>query len=175
MQTFDELDSTWRRCLFDESPIGMVLVAPNHRFVRSNGAFNSIVGYSHSELYIRTWQSITHPDDVSGDQSGAEELKRDQKSDIYTVTKRYIHKRGHSVWVNLHVRAVWSNDEFHSYFVIAIPCQEQAEHRITITPKQSVFDWIKANPRDAMLMGGAASLIIGRDTLLEIVKALLSK
>lgn len=175
MQTFDELDSAWRKCLFDESPIAMAVVALDHRFVRSNHSFCELVGYSHSEIYIRTWQSITHPDDVAGDQSGAETLKHDPSADIYTTTKRYLHKRGHSVWVNLHVRGVWDEGKFHSYFVVAVPSPDQTEKQVAVHPKQSIVEWIKSHPSDAVLMGGAASLILGRDTLLEIVKALLLK
>lgn len=175
MQSLDELDSTWRKCLFDESPVAMVVVAPEHRFVRSNASFCELVGYSHSELHVRTWQSITHPDDVSGDQAGAESLKHDPSSGIYTVTKRYLHKRGHSVWVNLHVRGVWDGGKFHSYFVVAQPSPEQSDQQQAIVPKQSPLEWLKNHPKDALLMGAAASLILGRDTLLEIVKAILLK
>lgn len=175
MQQFDELDSNWRQIIFDESPTALALVSSDHRFTRPNDSFCELVGYSRSELTQRTWQSITHPDDVPGDQSGADRLKADPSSDIYTVTKRYLHKRGHSVWVDLHVRAVWNNEQFLCYFVTAFPAHEQSSPPPAPASKTGIVEWCKDNPRDALLMTGAASLLLGRDSVLEILKALLLK
>ena len=175
MQSFDKLDSNWRQIIFDEIPIALALVSPNHRFARSNDAFCELVGYSRSELAQRTWQSITHPDDVAGDQSGADRLKVDASSDTYTVTKRYLHKCGHSIWVNLYVRAVWNNGQFLCYYIIAIPSQEQPSSAPSSPSKPSLIEWCKANPRDTFLMISAASLLLGRDSVLEIIKAYLLK
>lgn len=176
LTAFDQLQPAWRTVLFDEAPTPMALVAPDHRFVRSNDSFCTLVGWSRSELTQRTWQSITHPDDVAGDQAGADKLKSDASSDTYTVTKRYLHKSGESVWVHLHVRALWNKDTFSGYFVTARPVHRSESSVVQQPPaKFSLWEWIRQRPADAILVGGALSVIFGRDTVLEILKALLLK
>jgi PAS domain S-box-containing protein len=175
MQQFHELDDTWVRCLFNESPIPMALVAADNRFSRLNDTFCSLVGYGRAELLARTWQSITHPDDIAGDEAGANALRLDHHNDVYTITKRYISKAGVVVWVDLHVRAVWDGETFVCHYVIACPCH-RPEPAAPAQPSRplSYVEWIKANPKDAALLGTAAVAILGRDALIELVKALLS-
>jgi PAS domain S-box-containing protein len=175
MQRFDELDSEWAKPLFAESPIPMALVAPDHRFIRSNDAFCSLVGFARSELAARTWQSITHPDDVAGDQSGADQLKLNHETDVYTVAKRYLSKRGDIVWVNLHVRSVWNGSTFVCYYVIALPIAAHGVSTDVLVKPNTLIEWIKGNPRDAVLIGGAASLFLGRDTLIELIHFFIGK
>lgn len=177
MQHFDELHDTWRRLLFDENPLPMALVAADHRFSRCNDSFVRLVGYSRGELLRRTWQSITHPDDIEGDQSGADSLKSDERSDLYTVTKRYLGKSNEVVWVNLYVRAVWDEGKFSCYYVVASPVNQQ-DHRAApavASKPQGIVEWLKANPRDSLLLGGAAVAIFGRDSVIEFIRALLMK
>ena len=175
MQRFDELDSDWARPLFAESPVPMALVSPDHRFIRSNDSFCSLLGYARSELASRTWQSITHPDDVAGDQSGADQIKLNHETDVYTVAKRYLSKQGSIVWVNLHVRSVWNENTFVCYYVIALPIAAHGvSPELTVKPK-TLTEWIKSNPRDAALLGGAASLFLGRDALIDIIHYFIGK
>lgn len=178
MLQFSELDATWRKSLFDENPVAMALVAGDHRFLRCNDAYCRLVGFGRSELLHRTWQSITHPDDVEGDSSGAESLKADPSLDEYTIHKRYLAKSGDAVWANLYVRAVRDEDDkFLCYFIIAIPIQKSGGGNDSPESKkpQGVLEWVKRNPKDAALLGGAAIAIFGRDSVIEVVKALLLK
>lgn len=178
MLQFAELDSTWRKCLFDENPVAMALVAGNHRFLRCNDAYCALTGYSRSELLQRSWQQITHPDDVEGDQAGADELQAHPEADLYTVAKRYLTKQGGTLWINLCVRAVRDEDDkFICYFIIAVPIPRTGGGNDSPESKkpQGVLEWVKRNPKDAALLGGAAIAIFGRDSVIEVVKALLLK
>ena len=164
----------WNEALFDQNPIPMVLVSPDHRFCRLNDAFCALVGYSRTELLHRTWQSITHPDDVEWDQRGAEDLAHNPARQIYTVTKRYIHKTGHSVWTNLHVRSIWLDNHFTGYCVIAIPAT--IAHPTLLPPKPfSLLEWCRANPKDTAIIGMAGVLFFGRDSAIELIKLFLVK
>jgi PAS domain S-box-containing protein len=159
----------WQAAFFDENPVAMALVAPSHRFARCNDTFCALVGFSRGELLNRTWQSITHPDDLDGDQRGAEDLARSSDNQLYTVTKRYIHKAGQSVWVNLHVRAVWLDEKFTGYYVIAIPATI-AHPSFTATRNVGFIEWCRTNPKDALLVGMAGMLFLGRDSAIELLK-----
>lgn len=141
--------------------------------MRSNDAYCRLVGFSRAELAARTWQSYTHPDDLAGDESGAESLKADPDSEIYTVTKRYLSKAGEVVWVNLHVRAIRDGERFICFFVVATPIKCPVA---SITPERPMgwLEWCRKHPKDAFMLGGLATIIFGRDAVLEIVKAVLS-
>ena len=55
------------RNAFDHAPIGMALVSPEGRWLQVNHALCEITGYSEPELLERTFQDITHPDDLEAD------------------------------------------------------------------------------------------------------------
>ncbi len=88
------------RKAFDEAPIGMALVATDGRWLQVNRALCRIVGYAEQELLATDFQSITHPDDLEADLALARQLLN---GDIpsYQMEKRYIHKLGHVVWIQL--------------------------------------------------------------------------
>ena len=70
--------------------------------LRANRAYCEIVGYSEEELNHLTWQEITHPDDlaISNEQVNAV-LAREKEAANWE--KRYFHKDGHIVLVDMHI------------------------------------------------------------------------
>lgn len=177
MEHFDSLEPEWGDALFEAAPTAMAIVGPDHRFVRCNAAFSDLTGFSRSELLARTWQSITHPDDVAGDQAGADAAQHDSGHPTYTVTKRYLSKRGDAVWVNLHVRGIWHKGAFQCYFITALRqaparCEDcPANGRRTAT-RETVVEWCKRNPKDAAIMFLAGAAFLGRDEAVAMLKAL---
>lgn len=93
------------RNAFEHSAIGMALVRLDGKFLDVNSGLCEIVGYSESELLEKTFQVITHPEDLDADLS---ELKRLLAGDIqsYKMEKRYLHKDGSLVPVLLAVSLV---------------------------------------------------------------------
>lgn len=128
-----------------------------------------MLGYARKELESRTWQSITHPDDVEGDAAGAKELLGDPTREVYTITKRYITKRGEVLWVNHHVRAVWEAGKFIAFFVIAIPVSA-VEPIVSATKPFSFTEWARKNPKDSLIIGLSATLFLGREAMIELLK-----
>ncbi len=78
-------------------------VDPDNKFVWVNSAFERLVGYSIAELAGRTWMSITDQKDVGGDLASVHSVI-EGKIPQYTMSKNYVHKRGHKVPVDLTVR-----------------------------------------------------------------------
>ncbi|MBM1174322.1 PAS domain S-box protein, partial [Microvirga arabica] len=70
------------------------------RFLRVNEQLSIITGYSREELLGRTFIDITHPDDLGPD---LDQFHRQMAGEIeaYTLEKRYVHRDGHSIWVEL--------------------------------------------------------------------------
>jgi diguanylate cyclase (GGDEF)-like protein/PAS domain S-box-containing protein len=93
------------RTAFDGAPIGMALVAPDGRMLRVNEAMCSIVGYTPGELLARSFQEITHPDDLAADVAQVEAILSGQGS-LYESEKRYVRADGTVVWAALAVSLV---------------------------------------------------------------------
>lgn len=90
---------------FENAPIGMALVSPEGRWLKVNRATCDLIGYSHEELMNKTFQDITHPDDLESDLKNVQELLAG-KIRSYRMEKRYFHKQGHVVWALLSVSLV---------------------------------------------------------------------
>jgi two-component system CheB/CheR fusion protein len=88
------------RSTFDNAAIGMAHIGLDGEWLRVNEKLLQILGYSWVELKGKTFQELTHPDDVDKDLLQFAQMKR---GDIagYTMEKRYFHRQGHVVWANL--------------------------------------------------------------------------
>jgi PAS domain S-box-containing protein len=104
---------------FENAPIGMALVSVHGRWLRVNRALCEIVGFSEAELLRTTFQAITHPDDLSSDLSHASELLAGEVQS-YELEKRYIHRRGHTVWISLSTSLVRDDQQQPLYFISQI-------------------------------------------------------
>jgi PAS domain S-box-containing protein len=104
---------------FELAPIGMALVAPEGRWLKVNHAICALVGYSEAEMLARTFQEITHPDDLAAD---LELVRRLLAGEIrsYQMEKRYIHARGHFVSALLDVSLVRDGQKQPLYFIAQI-------------------------------------------------------
>ena len=101
---------------FEHAPVGIALVSPEGRWLKVNHALCDILGYSEGELLNRTFQKITHPDDLVADMAL---LQRTLAGEIpsYHIEKRYIHAQGHFVNVLLTVSLVRHADGSPDYFI----------------------------------------------------------
>gem|GEM_PF-2068369 len=90
------------RVTFDQADAGMAHVRPDGRFLRVDSKFRDITGYSEEELLARTFQDITHSDDLRADLDHLQRLLSGEM-DTYSVEKRYIRKDYSQVWINLTV------------------------------------------------------------------------
>jgi len=104
---------------FEHAAIGMGLVGLDGRWLKVNRALCDLVGYSEAALLKRTFQDITHPEDLESD---LESLRRLTAGEIasYQMEKRYFHLRGHTVRVLLNVSLVRDEAGQPLYFVSQI-------------------------------------------------------
>ncbi len=107
------------RMTFEQAAVGVAQVSPDGRFLRINQKFCDIVGYTKKEMQTRTFQEITHPDDLDSDleymqQVLAEEIK------TYSMEKRYFRKSHEIVWINLTVSLLREDTGEPRYFIAVI-------------------------------------------------------
>jgi PAS domain S-box-containing protein len=84
---------------FDHSVTGKSITLPSGE-IEVNQAFCKMLGYSQKELKNRKWQEITHPADVEITQNAIDKLMSGEKDSV-RLNKRFIHKNGSIVWVDL--------------------------------------------------------------------------
>ena len=89
------------RAFFESAAVGAAEVDPDtRRFLRVNDRLCEITGYSREELTSKTAFDLTHPDDREPDAIQFERAKRGEIRE-HTIIKRYLHKDGHIVWVDV--------------------------------------------------------------------------
>lgn len=120
------------RATFEQAAVGIAHVAPDGRFLRINRKFCDIVGYSREEMLAGAFQDITHPEDLNTD---LDYVKRVLAGEIptYSMEKRYRHKNGSLVWVNLTVALVRKHDGAPDYFISVVEdimARKQAEQAL---------------------------------------------
>ena len=104
---------------FRDAAIGMALVGTDGRFLQVNRSLRKILGYSEGELLEKTFQEITHPEDVETDVVHLHQLLTGEL-ETYQKEKRYFHKEGHVVQVLLSVSLVHDEKGKPLYFVSQI-------------------------------------------------------
>jgi PAS domain S-box-containing protein len=116
------------RGTFEQAAVGIAQVARDGRFQQVNERFCSISGYARDELLARTFQDITHPDDLDAD---LDYVRRMLAGEInrHSLEKRYLRKNGTVVWVSLTVALVRERSGAPKYFISVV--DDISERRAT--------------------------------------------
>ena len=101
---------------FDYASIGMALVGLDGRWLKVNRALVRLLGYSEEELLERTFQDLTHPDDLAADLHQVAAMLAGTISS-YRMDKRYRHKDGSVVHASLAVSLARDDDGRPRHFV----------------------------------------------------------
>ncbi|MDD4969589.1 MAG: PAS domain S-box protein [Paludibacter sp.] len=89
------------RNIFENSIVGKSMTSLDGN-MNVNKAFSQIVGYTEEELFQLNWEDITHQDDLEYNKNETR-LMLDGKKTFSHWEKRYIHKNGHIVWVDISI------------------------------------------------------------------------
>lgn len=155
------------RSVFENASIGMNITDLNGKYLDVNNSFCQMVGYSKEELKNKTFHDITFPEDLTSDTQMFNKLLSSEVSS-YQLEKRYHHKSGHIIWVDLNVSLVKSHKGQPIHFIAQV---------IDITEKKKTEEkLIEAQKMDSIgnLAGGIAhdfnnmlSGILGHASLLS--------
>lgn len=96
-----ESESRFRHVM-EHAPLGIGIVDLNGRFTQVNQALCDIVGLRQEELAGRLISDITHPDDRVISARQMQGLVGGE-SNVAKYEKRYLHRDGHQVWVQISI------------------------------------------------------------------------
>ena len=136
---------------FEQAAIGIAYVGLDGRWLRVNRRLCDIVGYTEPELCTRTFQDITHPDDLDRDLASMRGML-DGKIQTYCMEKRYFRKDGSIVWIDLTVSLVREPSGQPNYFIAVIEdidARKRAEEMLRASEKK--FQGLFESSRDAIM------------------------
>jgi two-component system, cell cycle sensor histidine kinase and response regulator CckA len=85
------------RKVFEEGPVGMMMVTLQGEIIKVNNAFCAMVGYPEVELRRLTIDGVTHPEDIRKDLERMQLLLSGEIA-TYRTEKRFLTKRGDVIW-----------------------------------------------------------------------------
>ena len=93
------------RVFYESSPVGILSVDNRGKVIRSNRAFENIIGYTESELVNMTFSDFTYPEDKT---VGLEALMWMIEGTLESthIEKRYVRKDGSILWANVTISSV---------------------------------------------------------------------
>lgn len=124
------------RAIFDNAAVGIAQVGLDGRFLLVNPQFAEITGYTIDELEEKTFQDITHPEDVEADLWELEALAAGRRS-RYEMEKRYLRRDGTTAWVHLTVAAVRSDSDGAPSYYVSLATDITERKRLELALRQS--------------------------------------
>ncbi|MBX7244573.1 MAG: PAS domain S-box protein [Candidatus Sumerlaeaceae bacterium] len=153
------------RAIFEQAAVGIVIAAPNGRFLSANGALCGMLGYSQEELLLKTFMDITDPDDLEATRRSSQQALAGEIS-MYSLEKRYVRKDGQPVWVITAVSVVRDSTGQPKYFIAAIQ-DVSARHRAQQKSARLLDqrdEFLRVATHD---LKGPLSVLLGAANLLE--------
>ena len=113
--------------LFEQSPLAMATLDASGRFVDANPSFQTMSGYSLSELCTMTALDLTHPDEWAESRGAFAQLVEGSRTRLL-LENRYVTKGGNVVWGRLIGFRLVSSDGGPPVFLAMIQDITQEKH-----------------------------------------------
>ena len=101
---------------FEMGPIGITMTSPQRTWLEVNQRFSELLGYSREELLGKSWDQVTHPDDLDRDVEEFRRVVAGQKN-TYQLQKRLVRKDGQTIFADVCGRAVRRADGSIEYLI----------------------------------------------------------
>lgn len=107
------------RQYFELGLVGMAIVAPEKNWLEFNDTMCGMFGYSREEFSKIKWTDMTHPDDMDRSLYYFNRIISGE-IDNYIIEKRYRHKNGETVHVEVSVRSVRNKDSSTDTYLVIV-------------------------------------------------------
>jgi PAS domain S-box-containing protein len=107
------------RATFEQAAVGVAHSSLDGRLLLMNQKLCDIVGYTPEEIVTKSYQEVTHPDDLVAELEFARRLIAGEVESC-SYEKRYIRKDGAFIWVNLTASVVRDEETGEPYCFVAI-------------------------------------------------------
>ncbi|MFN4341052.1 MAG: PAS domain-containing protein [Azonexus sp.] len=100
-------DATERRfrTYFERAMVGMSISGPDKRWLEVNPAMSRILGYPPEVLRHKSWEELTHPDDLPASRAAFAQVLRGER-DGFELEKRYLRADGQPVETRVAAQAI---------------------------------------------------------------------
>lgn len=107
------------RSYFELGLLGMAITSPAKRFIEVNDKICKILGFERKDLLQKTWEELTHPDDLAGDLAQFNRVMAGEM-DGYSLDKRWIRKDGQIIHAVISLKCVRGTDQSVDYFIALV-------------------------------------------------------
>jgi PAS domain S-box-containing protein len=134
------------RTTFEQAAVGIAHVAPDGRFLRVNGRFAQMLGYTADEMLALRFHDVTHPERLADDLARADRILSGATS-TYQMEKQYLRRDGSHIWAHLTVSLHRSDTGEPEYFIKVVQDitdrkAAEAERERTAALLQAVMDGV---------------------------------
>ena len=123
------------RSYFNMPLIGIAITDVQKGWLDVNAHLCQMLGYTKEELAPLTWADLTHPDDLAAEVAKFESLMSNE-IDQYEMEKRFIHKDGTALYVDLAVSCVRKSDRQPDYNIAFL--QDISDRKRAIEEKEKL-------------------------------------
>jgi PAS domain S-box-containing protein len=166
-------DPFWRKALFDEAPVALVVSGSDGVVVDSNMAMAALVGYTVEEIEGGLFYSLFHTAEQAAIRHGVASL---DVGDAFEICARIAHRSGHYHYTRLHIRRGEGRLVCHVILLVSDGSvtvstpDGVADQILNVRPKLTLTELVLNNPGGAAAVGVALLIVIGRDKLVELIK-----
>ena len=121
-----ESEDRWR-AFYEHAGVGIAQLALDGRFLRVNPRLCETLGYSAKTMLQRSFQELTHPDDLQPNLHRLHELAAGTKPS-FSMEKRYRRSDDTWIWVNLTVSLVRTASQAPAYFIAIVEDIAERKH-----------------------------------------------
>jgi PAS domain S-box-containing protein len=120
-------EERWRK-LFENSSVGIALIAPDGHFLAANQALQEMLGYTEEELQRLTALDVTHEENRTATAALIAEAAKGRR--VHRLEKQYVRKDGSVIWAEVNavfVPASGSRPGFFPTIIVDITERKRAE------------------------------------------------
>ncbi|MBP1129779.1 MULTISPECIES: diguanylate cyclase domain-containing protein [Serratia] len=154
---------------FSQAAVGMALISLEGYWLRVNPRICEMLQYSERELLERTFQDITHRDDLNTDLGLLKQLLANE-IDTYSMEKRYIRADSSTIWVQLTValNRLPNGNPHHFISVIVDISERKAAEADLYSLQHELEDRVEARTRELKVVVTKLNQEIANRALTEL-------